>query len=82
MCYLCAVLADDTPSLQEVEAVFPDMSGGDGYHSGKQFPFSLVRKKSEPRRRSLHFSPYYNAPEYFRAGFETRDLNIPLVQGK
>lgn len=49
--------------------------------SQKQFPFSLVRKKSMPSRRSLHFSHNYNTPDDFRKGFESKDFSPDDVQG-
>ncbi|KAG8302837.1 hypothetical protein J6590_025115 [Homalodisca vitripennis] len=60
---------------QEEESDYP----GVGF-SQRQFPFSLVRKKSLPHRRSLHFSTNYNTPDDFRRGYESRDLLPDGVQ--
>lgn len=70
---------DKTRNVEPVdeESIYSEM----GYPSN-QFPYSLVRKKSIPRRRSAHFNRYYNTLDDFRSGFETKDLAAASGKGK
>lgn len=72
-------LANDIPTLLDRDGEPVDYLGLALSH--QQFPFSLVRKKSMPQRRSLHFSHNYNTPEDFRRGYESKDLAPDTVQG-
>lgn len=72
-------LANDIPMLLDQDGEPVDYLGLALSH--QQFPFSLVRKKSMPQRRSLHFSHNYNTPDDFRRGFESKDFAPDILQG-
>lgn len=76
--FLCSVAGDEQDSDEEDVPVVmeddPNYSPVNLGYSQRQFPFSLVRKKSSPERSGLHFSQNYNTPDDFRRGFESKDL--------
>lgn len=56
----------------------------------KEFPYSLLRKKSEPDQEFMknnqepfvrqtyptHFTTVYNTPDHFRSGYESKDDSV------